>query len=232
MVFFRNFGQLTLSLSLSLFKKNMFGVQINSLQCQTFTQNVVSFGGIVTTPLDSTGTGSVKGLEVGYQQTYDFLSGPLGGLGLSELHVHQVVGGRRSRPSIPTIQTLPRGSSRILIRRVCRCRLSKYQINVGPFYQRNGLEIRAAYNWRSKNLLTIRDVIVPYSPVFAESYGQVDASIFYSVTPSIRMGFQGVNLTNSIMRTSYVINDDLLTRPRNWFIADRRFTFSIRASFK
>jgi outer membrane receptor protein involved in Fe transport len=103
---------------------------------------------------------------------------------------------------------------------------------VGPFYQRNGLEIRAAYNWRSKNLLTIRDVIVPYSPVFAESYGQVDASIFYSVTPSIRMGFQGVNLTNSITRTSYVINDDLLTRPRNWFIADRRFTFSIRASFK
>jgi outer membrane receptor protein involved in Fe transport len=73
---------------------------------------------------------------------------------------------------------------------------------------------------------------VPNSPVYAEKYGQLDASIFYAVTPAIKMGFQGVNLTNSITRTSYVINDDLLTRPRNWFIADRRFTFSIRASFR
>ena len=110
--------------------------------------------------------------------------------------------------------------------------LSSYQYNIGPFYDRNGLEVRAAYNWRSRNLLTIRDVIAPNAPVYAESYGALDASIFYAVTPQIRLGAQGVNLTNSITRTSYVINNALLTRPRNWFINDRRFTVSIRVAFK
>ncbi|MEG3173625.1 TonB-dependent receptor [Sphingomonas sp. ZB1N12] len=227
--YFSNVGQLTLS----LFKKNLFGVQTNSLQRQTFTNNGVSFDGIVTTPLNSTDTGRLKGLELGYQQTYDFLPGMLAGLGFSGNFTYIESSGVPQQTLDPNDPNVTAGIiSNIDTAGLPLQGLSKYQVNVGPFYQRNGLEVRAAYNWRSKNLLTIRDVIVPNSPVFAESYGQVDASIFYSITPSVRMGFQGVNLTNSITRTSYVINDDLLTRPRNWFINDRRFTFSIRVAIK
>jgi TonB-dependent receptor len=227
--YFSNVGQLTFS----AFAKNIYGVQSVGTQRLSFTNNGASFDAIVTTPLNSADTGKVRGFEVGYQQTYGFLPSLLSGLGMSAnfTYVHSTGVSQQqldaNDPNVASgiISSVDTGKLPLQ-------GLSKYQFNIGPFYQRNGLELRAAYNWRSRNLLTIRDVITPFAPVFAESYGQLDASVFYAVTPSIRLGFQGVNLTNSITRTSYVINDDLLTRPRNWFINDRRFTFSIRASFK
>ncbi|WP_380787719.1 TonB-dependent receptor [Sphingomonas sp. R86521] len=227
--YFSSVGQLTFS----AFAKNLYGVQSVGTQRLSFTNNGATFDAIVTTPLNSAETGKVRGFEVGYQQTYGFLPSVLGGLGLSAnfTYVHSTgVSQQQLDPSDPNVAAGIISS--VDTGKLPLQGLSKYQFNIGPFYQRNGLELRAAYNWRSRNLLTIRDVITPFAPVYAEKYGQLDASIFYAVTPSIRMGFQGVNLSNSVTRTSYVINDNLLTRPRNWFIADRRFSFSVRASFK
>ena len=227
--YFSSVGQLTFS----AFAKDLYGVQSVGTQRLSFTNNGATFDAIVTTPLNSQQTGKVRGFEVGYQQTYGFLPSVLGGLGLSAnfTFVHSTgVSQQQLDPSDPNVAAGIISS--VDTSKLPLQGLSKYQFNFGPFYQRNGLELRAAYNWRSRNLLTIRDAITPFAPVYAEAYGQVDASIFYAVTPSVRMGFQGVNLTKSITRTSYVINDDLLTRPRNWFINDRRFTFSVRASFK
>jgi len=227
--YFSNVGQL----SLSLFKKDLFGVQTNSLQRISLTNNNATFDAVVTTPLNSTDVGKVKGLEVGYQQTFNFLPGFLSGLGLSGNFTYIESSGVNQ-------QNLPANDPNVAAGVLANVNtanlplqgLSKYQFNISPFYQANGLELRAAYNWRSRNLLTIRDVIVPNSPVFAEKYGQLDASIFYAVTPYLRMGFQGVNLSNSITRTSYVLNNDVLTRPRNWFINDSRYTFSIRVNYR
>ncbi|WP_380780629.1 TonB-dependent receptor [Sphingomonas sp. R86520] len=227
--YFSSVGQLTFS----AFAKNLYGVQSVGTQRLSFTNNGATFDAIVTTPLNSADTGKVRGFEVGYQQTYGFLPSVLGGLGLSAnfTFVHSTgVSQQQLDPSDPNVAAGIISS--VDTGKLPLQGLSKYQFNIGPFYQRNGLELRAAYNWRSRNLLTIRDVITPFAPVYAESYGQLDASVFFAVTPSIRMGFQGVNLTKSVTRTSYVINDDLLTRPRNWFISDRRFSFSIRAAFK
>ncbi len=227
--YFSNVGQLTFS----AFAKNLHGVQSVGTQRQTFTNNGASFDAIVTTPVNSDETGKVRGFEVGYQQTYDFLPGFLSGLGLSANFTYVKSSGVSQQQLDPNDPNVAAGIiSSVDTGRLSLQGLSKYQYNIGPFYQKNGLELRAAYNWRSRNLLTIRDVIAPNAPVYAEKYGQLDASIFYAVTPEIRMGFQGVNLGKSITRTSYVINSDLLTRPRNWFINDRRFTFSVRASFK
>jgi hypothetical protein len=50
---------------------------------------------------------------------------------------------------------------------------------------------RVAYNWRSKFLLTSADVIFPYFPIFNDDTGQLDASIFFAVTPEIKIGVQG-----------------------------------------
>lgn len=227
--YFSNLGQLTFS----AFAKNLYGVQSVGTQRISFTNNGASFDAIVTTPLNSADTGKVRGLEVGYQQTYGFLPGFLAGLGMSANFTYLHSTGVSQQQLDPTDPNVAAGIiSSVDTSKLPLQGLSRYQYNVGPFYERNGLELRAAWNWRSRNLLTIRDVITPNAPVFAESYGQLDASIFYAVTPTIRMGVQGVNLTNSITRTSYVINSDLLTRPRNWFINDRRFTFSFRAAFK
>jgi outer membrane receptor protein involved in Fe transport len=107
--------------------------------------------------------------------------------------------------------------------------LSKHTFNIQPFYQLGKLEMRAAYSWRSRFLLTTRDVIVPFAPIYSEAAGQLDASVFLSVTPNIRMGVQGYNLTGATTRTSQVINNNYVTAPRSWFVADRRVTLSLRA---
>ncbi|MFD1949969.1 TonB-dependent receptor [Sphingomonas arantia] len=227
--YFSSVGQLTVS----AFAKNLKGVQSVGTQRLSFTNNGATFDAIVTTPINSDETGKVRGVEFGYQQTYDFLPGFLSGFGLSANFTYVKSKGVSQQQLDPNDPNVTAGIiSSVDTGQLSLQGLSKYQYNIGPFYQKNGLELRAAYNWRSRNLLTIRDVIVPNAPVYAESYGQVDASIFYAVTPEIRMGFQGVNLSKAITRTSYVINSDLLTRPRNWFINDQRFTFSVRASFK
>ena len=78
-------------------------------------------------------------------------------------------------------------------------------------------------------------MIVPFAPIFNEATGQLDASIFYSINDHIRIGVQGVNLLNEVIRTSSVIRatseDEILTAPRSWFMNDRRFSFIVRARF-
>ncbi len=227
--YFSSVGQLTFS----AFAKNISNVQVTGTQRQSFTNNGATFDAIVTTPINSADVGKVRGFEIGYQQTYDFLPGPLAGIGMAANFTYVKSSGVSQINLDPNDPNVTAGViTSIDVSGLPLQGLSKYQFNIAPFYQRNGLEVRAAYNWRSKYLLTIRDVIVPNAPVVQDKYGQLDASIFYAVTPSIRMGFQAVNLLSSITKTSYVINNALLERPRNWFINDRRFSFSIRANFR
>jgi TonB-dependent receptor len=226
--YFSSVGQLTVS----LFKKDLRGVLTNGTDRLTFTNNGATFGAIVTTPLNSTETGRVKGVEVGYQQTYTFLPGFLSGLGLAANFTYVDSKGVRQSTLSGTDPDVAAGRiANVDTSKLPLQGLSKYTFNVAPFYQAGGFEIRAAYSWRSRYLLTVRDVIVPFAPVFNESTGQLDASVFYNVTPNIKMGFQGVNLLNSTLRTTQVINNDLITRPRSWFMNDRRIVFSLRAKF-
>src|SRR6185503_1321750 len=110
--------------------------------------------------------------------------------------------------------------------------LSKHNVNATVFYEKGPISIRAAYNWRSRFLLTAADVIFPYTSIFNEATGQLDASIFYSVTEQIKVGVQGVNLLNEVTKTSqaYTGNPDLLA-PRSYFMNDRRFSFIVRGNF-
>jgi TonB-dependent receptor len=224
--YFSSVGQLTLS----LFKKDLYGVLTNGTQRLTFTNNGATFGALVTTPFNSPDTGRVKGLEVGYQQTFTFLPGFLSGFGLSGNFTYVDSKGVKQSTLSATDPDVAAGRvANVDTSKLPLQGLSKYTVNIAPFYQAHGLEVRAAYSWRSRYLLTVRDVIVPYAPVFNEATGQLDASVFYNVTPNIKMGFQGVNLLNETLRTSQVINNDLTRRPRSWFMNDRRIIFSLRA---
>ena len=51
--------------------------------------------------------------------------------------------------------------------------LSKHNVNVAVFYEKGPVSLRAAYNWRSKFLLTSADVIFPFFPVYNDSTGQL-----------------------------------------------------------
>jgi hypothetical protein len=75
-------------------------------------------------------------------------------------------------------------------------------------------------------------VIFPYTSIFNEATGQLDGSIFYSVTDQIKIGVQAVNILNEVTKTSqaYTGDPDRLA-PRSYFMNDRRFSFIVRGNF-
>jgi TonB-dependent receptor len=109
--------------------------------------------------------------------------------------------------------------------------LSKHTINFAPFYETDKWSARLAYTWRDEFLLTIRDVITPFQPIVNEATGQLDGSVFYSINDNLKIGIQGVNLTNETLRTSAIINDDLRQAPRSWYMNDRRYSLIVRGTF-
>lgn len=216
------------SLTFDAFYKN-----IHNFFYQNVTQRAITSNGVteifnVRGPDNFNGSGKVKGFEVAYQQTFDFLPWIFSGLGVSAnyTYIHSrglpnsfLNGGNPSNTGPVTPGNLPLEQ------------LSKHNINVALFYERGPVSLRLAYNWRSRFLLTASDVIFPYFPIFNESTGQLDASAFYSITPQIKIGVQAVNLTNEVTRTSQVFTTSGLYGPRSYFMNDRRFAFIIRGNF-
>ena len=110
--------------------------------------------------------------------------------------------------------------------------LSKHNVNASVFYENERISLRAAYNWRSRFLLTAADVIFPYTSIFNEATGQLDASIFINLNQNIKFGVQGVNLLNEVTKTSQAYSGDPdRLAPRSYFMNDRRFSFIIRGNF-
>jgi TonB-dependent receptor len=166
--------------------------------------------------------GKIKGFELAYQQTYDFLPGLLSGFGtqFTYTYVDSKVGNSTlGAEQSPFASDLPLAG------------VSKHTINAVAFYEKGPLSARVAYNWRSKYLQTPRDVIFPFSPIYGESTGQLDASVFYSVNNKVKIGVQGVNLLDEVTRTGQVIDFDGTRITRSAFRNDRRFTVLTRFSF-
>jgi TonB-dependent receptor len=167
--------------------------------------------------------GRLKGLEVAYQQTYDFLPGVLSGLGTQMTYTY-VDGSDFQNTDLAGILG-PFAAAQPL------AGISKHTVNATVFYEKDWLSMRAAYNWRSAFLITPRDDIFPFSPIWGESTGQLDASVFFTVTKGLKLGVQGVNLLDEVTRTSQVVDFDGTRVTRSAFRNDRRFTFLARFDF-
>jgi TonB-dependent receptor len=196
------------------------------------TNNGANFPLQLRSPENSPDTGKVKGFEVAYQQVFDFLPGLLDGFGLSANYTYVDAKGVKQSTLSETDPNVSVGlSTQVSLDKLPLQGLSRHTFNITPFYEKGPWSLRAAYNWRSRFLLTTRDVIVPFAPIIQEDYGTLDASIFYSINEHLKVGVQGVNLLNSILRTSSVVNSNLLTAPRGWYVDDRRYTVSLRGTF-
>lgn len=167
--------------------------------------------------------GTLKGVELAYQDVFEFLPGFLNGLGTQLTYTYvdagdftnaDLIGNRGTFASIQPLQGV-----------------SKHTVNATVFYEKGPLAARAAYNWRSDFLITPRDDIFPFSPIWQESTGQLDASIFYAVTDNVKLGVQGVNLLDEVTQTSQVIDFDGTRLTRSAFRNDRRLTFLARFDF-
>ncbi|WP_242447530.1 TonB-dependent receptor [Aurantiacibacter aquimixticola] len=211
------------SLTAAFFAKDISNQEISGASVQELTSpEGTSIDVIINGPVNSDSS-TLYGVEVAYQDTFEFLPGPLSGLGTQLTYTYvdagafnnNDIGAERS----PFAQNLPLTG------------ISKHTYNAVLFYEMYGFSARAAYNWRDEYLLTTRDVIFPFQPIFNESTGQLDASIFYDLTDNLKIGVQGVNLLDEVTRTSQVFDFDQTRVTRSAFRNDRRFTFLVRFDF-
>lgn len=73
--------------------------------------------------------------------------------------------------------------------------------NIIGFYDKNGLQVRVAYNWRDKFLGgIIQGEYAQRYPAYTEAYGQFDVNVSYEVTDQITVFAEGINVTNATQR--------------------------------
>ena len=229
--YFSNVGQLTGS----LFYKRLHNVVTNATISTTATNNGATFPVILTTAINSPETGIVKGAEVSYQQTFNFLPGFLSGLGLQATYTYIDSSGVPQTTLSATDPDVAAGRQSAIPGNAFPLQgLSRHTVNFTPFIDIGKLSLRASYNWRSRYLLSLRDVITPFDPIFQRSYGQLDASATVNITDQFKLGIQGVNLTNAQTKTEAAVLNGagkIQYVPRQWYMSDRRFTILARFNF-
>ncbi|MEO9130331.1 MAG: TonB-dependent receptor [Sphingomonas sp.] len=222
--YFAHVGQLTID----AFYKDVAGFFYQNQFIRPITSNGVTLGTLVRGPDNYAGHGKIKGVEVAYQQTFDFLPWIFNGLGtqLSYTYLQS-----KGLPNSFLNGGSPSSVSNVQPGNLPLEQLSKHNVNATAFFEKGPISLRAAYTWRSRFLLTASDVIFPYFPIYNEAEGHLDASAFLSITKKIKIGVQAVNLTNTVTKTlqQYNVAGDL--GPRSYFISDRRFSFILRGSW-
>ncbi|NCP12969.1 MAG: TonB-dependent receptor [Sphingomonadales bacterium] len=211
------------SLTVNAFMKDIKGVVNRGVDLTTFTSPSGVDVEVERTGPSNSQDGTLKGIEFAYQHTFDFLPGLLSGFG-TQLTYTYVDGGEFRN-------TNPDGNQSDFAPFQPLAGISEHTVNATLFYEKDWLSARAAYNWRSAYLITPRDDIFPFSPIWGEDTGQLDASVFVSVMDGLKLGMQGVNLLDEVFTTSQVIDFDGTRVQRSAFRNDRRFTFLARFDF-
>lgn len=232
--YFSRVGSLTGTL---FYKKLKNIINPNGQTVFDLTNAGQTFPIVLNGPENLSGSADIKGVEVAYQQTFDFLPGALGGLGVQATYTY-VKPGKVPNPTAgngPGDGARPPGEVNALYGALPLQGLSNHNFNLSAFYDRAGLYARVAYSWRSEYLATVRDCCFPWLPTFVEDSGQMDGSIFYTVNDNLKLGIQGTNLLNELTRVSMGVGVDdkgeIIKTPQRAFVTDRRISVVARLSF-
>lgn len=180
---------------------------------------VRTFGGVdydIGTTLNS-GKGKIKGFEVAYQQFFDFLPGPLSGLGVQANYTF--VDSNVTNPfavagsNIPTLVPLEK--------------LSKHSYNLVGLYEKGPVSARVAWSWRGKYLDTTYGSGANGIPQFQKPYASLDGSISVNFNKHLAASLDAVNILNR-MNVTYI---GTMSQPLQYTLNDRRFGLSLRATY-
>lgn len=188
---------------------------------------------LITRPVN-VGTAKIQGAEIGWNQFFDFLPAPFDGFGMSANYTYI-----KSSTSVPNnLDTQPLDTDGSTFGTLPADGLSKNAYNLAAFYEKGPWQVRLAYNWRSEYLLSIGpngynggDGGIAWKlPVYSDSYGQLDGSIFYKITDNIQIGLEMNNLNNAEQRT--IMDQNAAgRRTTSWYVNDRRYAATLRLSF-
>lgn len=200
------------SLTLGGFYKNVDGFLAGGTVVRTF--NGVDYD--IGTTLNS-GKGKIKGFELAYQQFFDFLPGVLSGFGVQANYTY--VDSNVSNPFATAGSSIPA--------QVPLEKLSKNSYNLVGLYEKGPLTARLAWSWRGKYFDTTTGSGANGVPQFQAPYASLDGSVSVDLNKHIALSVDAVNLTNR-MNVTYIGTPG---QPLQYTLNDRRFGFSIRATY-
>nr|WP_315383275.1 TonB-dependent receptor [uncultured Sphingomonas sp.] len=170
----------------------------------------------ISTQVNS-GNGTVKGAEIGYNQFFDFLPGPLSGLGLQANYTY--VDSSVSNPFAVAGTNTP---AQLPLEK-----LSKHSYNIVGLYEKGPITARVAWSWRSSYLDQTQGSGANGIPQYAAPYASLDASISVNLTKQVAVSADVVNLNNR-MNKIYIGTP---AAPLRYELNDRRFGLSLRATY-
>ena len=160
------------------------------IQTYGVTETVNNVNYLVSIP-ESTGAGELQGLEVAYQQFYDFLPGLLRGLG-----------GQANFTYIDSYTQSPASLGGTAVRQPL-ANVSRYSFNLIGLYELGPFSLRAAYNWRSKYVVAFNAGGLQPQTIISDPVGQLDLSASYAVNPHLVLTLDAANLTREVTQNYF-----------------------------
>jgi iron complex outermembrane recepter protein len=166
---------------------------------------------LVTYPINNTIPVRIQGIEAGVQYALDWLPKPFDGFGFTANMTSQWDKG------FSTVNALD-GES------LSFPGLSKMAENASVYYENDDVSVRLSYVWRSKWLITATGR--GNLPEFNDSYGELDASASYHITPNLTVFADAINLTDS-----QLVQRNSAARPILFDTFGSRLFFGVRAKY-
>ncbi|MCP8899636.1 TonB-dependent receptor [Gilvimarinus xylanilyticus] len=233
------------SLTTSIFYKDLSNFFIEGALPRTFTNPTTGVSQTVDFTTTRNGEeGKMQGIEIAYQQFYDMLPEPFDGFGIQANYTFidsegvpnftssadatteddlDDSGPDTPQPGLETVdlsllEGLPlRGQS-------------EHTANLVLMYEKFDWSARLAYNWRSKYLVTTRDVISG-QPIWNDDAGFLDGSVQYTVNDYVTLGLQATNLLDTQTKTLMTLDENGRETGRSWFINDRRLALTLKVVY-
>jgi TonB-dependent receptor len=203
-------------LSLALYRKDISTFVIPTTSTELldgYPPTAVNPSGLfqVSRPRNGTG-GKVQGVEVGYQHAFRFLPAPFDGLGVVANYTYA----DSSTPIADPLggPTLPLSN------------LSRNSYNAIGYYENNLFTVRVAYTYRSRFLASL-DSATLGGARYEDSYGQLDASASVSLTKSVKLTLDAINLNKAIERQY----NGTVSRLTSSSVNDTRYELGVAATF-
>lgn len=204
-------------LATSYFHKKIDGVVINALTGVVPDVAVYNANGSlngtydfdVYQPINANGTYVVKGIELIAQLPLSMLHRSLEGFGINANYT--MLDSSLAGESDLGVSTPMPG-------------LSEKSYNVTVYYENERFDARVSYNHKGEY---VESIGYNMYPIWRDDYGQVDVSIGYRLTDSIKLSLKGINLTNQAT-TGYTMDPAF---PTMYERSGRRISLGLRADF-
>ena len=139
------------------------------------------------------GSADIKGLELSYQQHYDFLPGLLQYLGSSINYTYA------DSDAIPVPEDLASPYNNLPFPNT-----SKHSANARIYWQNDWSSYRFAYSYRSAS---VDEVVNGVGTTVRDAKGTLDFSANWDLTKQLKLTFSATNLTNSYDKTLFLVTD-------------------------